>query len=200
MGRLLTPALILASASPQRRALLRKLKVPFTIAPSLVSERSSEKRPRRLVELLARRKALEISRRHPEAAVLGADTIVVCRGRILGKPRDAAHAFRILKTLNGRWQRVYTGIAFALDGGRRVVSKVALTRVLARRLPEERLKAMAGKHLDMAGAYAVQDKDDPFIARVDGDFDNVVGLPTAEVRALWKKAVVARRRSGSEAS
>jgi len=180
--------LILASASPQRRKILKGLKRPFQIIASHVSERSSEKNPRRLVLLLAKRKALAIARRHPGAAVLGADTLVVCRGTIIGKPKDAAHAFRILKLLSGRWQRVYTGVAVAVDGGRRVVGETAVSRVLARKLPDEQLRALAGKHLDKAGAYAVQDKRDPLVSRVVGDLDNVIGLPLKSVRRILRRA------------
>jgi len=187
MGRLHGP-LILASASPQRRKLLKRLRVSFEIIPSRVSERSSEKNPRKLVALLAKRKALEIARRRPDAVVLGSDTLVVCKGEILGKPKNRKDSERILRLLNGSWQRVYTGVCVAVDGGRRVFSEVAVTRVLARKLDEKRLLAFAGKHMDKAGAYAVQDRKDPFIARVDGDLDNVIGLPLKSVRRVLARA------------
>lgn len=182
------PPLVLASGSPQRRKLLRELGVPFEVIPSRASENSREKDPRRLVQLLARRKALAVARLRPDALVLGADTIVYCRGEILGKPKDPADALRILNLLNGSWQRVYTGVAVAWDGGRGLLGGVAVSRVLARRLPEQTLERLAGKHMDKAGAYAVQDRDDPFIARVSGDFDNVVGLPMRLVRRLYARA------------
>ncbi len=188
MGRLLRP-LILASGSPQRRTLLKKLRIPFRIVPSRVGERSAERDPRKLVVLLARRKAKAVARRHPGAIVLGADTLVVCRGRILGKPRNPADSLRILRLLNGRWQRVYTGAAVAIDGGSRIWSTAVGSRVLARRLPQERLAALAGKHMDKAGAYAVQDRDDPFIERVEGDFDNVIGLPVEACGRLLRRAL-----------
>ena len=176
--------LILASGSPQRRKLLREAGIRFKIVPSRVSERSREKDPRKLVLLLAKRKALAVARAHKAQVVLGADTIVVCKGQILGKPRDAADALRILKLLNGSWQRVYTGVAVAARGGRVLLQAAVLSRVRARRLPEAELRRLAGKHMDKAGAYAVQDRDDPFIERVEGPFDNVVGLPVDAVRRL----------------
>lgn len=179
--------LILASGSPQRRQLLKKLRRPFRIVASGVPENSREKDPRKLVRLLAKRKALAVARKHPGDVVLGADTIVVCAGKILGKPRDRADALRILRLLNGRWQRVYTGIAVASEGGKRVLVGAVLSRVKARKLPEEKLAVFAGKHLDKAGAYAVQDRDDPFIERVAGSFDNVIGLPVDAVRALLRR-------------
>ncbi|MBI3552867.1 MAG: septum formation protein Maf [Elusimicrobia bacterium] len=182
--------LILASASPQRRRILKRLGRPFRIIPSHVSERTTEKDPRRMVVLLARRKALAIARLHPEALVLGADTIVVCGGKILGKPRDSAHALRILKLQNGRWQRVYTGVAAASGGGRRVVCEAAMSRVLCRRLPDAQLRVYAGKHMDKAGGYSVSDRRDPFVARVEGDFDNVVGLPLKAVKRVLRRALI----------
>jgi len=182
--------LILASASPRRRALLRRLGVRFRVVPSLVGERSRQKDPRRLVVELALRKARYVARRNPEAAVLGADTVVVCRGRILGKPQSRADSRRILEFLNGRGQEVYTGIAVVLDGGRRFFARCVKSRVMARRLKPAELRRLAGKHLDKAGAYAVQDRDDPFIARIAGDYGNVVGLPLESTRRLLRKAGV----------
>ena len=183
-----TKILILASGSPQRRLLLKKLRIPFEIIPSDVSEKSSEKNPRKLVLQLAERKARSVARRRPQDLVLGADTIVVCRGEILLKPRDKKDSERILRLLNGRWQRVYTGVALALDGGKIILKDAALTKVLARKLPEEALAKLIGKHMDKAGAYAVQDKRDPFIKRIEGDRDNVVGLPMRVVRRLLQRA------------
>lgn len=180
--------LILASASPRRRVLLRRLRLPFRILPSRVSEVSREKVPKRLVVQLALRKARDVARRHPQAIVLGADTLVVCQGRILGKPRNLAHSRRILKILNGRWQQVYTGVAVVWEGGKRSVSRAVESRVLARRLSEAELTRLAGKHPDKAGAYAVQDRDDPFISRIEGDYGNVVGLPLDATRKLLEKA------------
>lgn len=179
--------LILASASPQRRRLLRKAGMRFKIVPSGVGENCRERNPRRLVALLARRKALAVAKRRPGDVVLGADTLVVCRGRIIGKPRNRAHARRILMLLNGSWQRVYTGVAVAARGGKRVRSAVVVSRVKARRLSEGELARYAGKHLDKAGAYAVQDHGDPFIERIEGPVDNVIGLPVEAAKELIAK-------------
>jgi septum formation protein len=153
-----------------------------------VHERSRQKDPRKLVQELALRKALSIARRHPGSAALGADTIVVCQGRIIGKPKNHADSMRILRLLNGRWQKVYTGIAIAIDGGKRRWVRAVLSRVLARRLDEAALQRLAGKHPDKAGAYAVQDQADPFISRIEGDYGNVVGLPLDATRRLLQHA------------
>ena len=180
--------LILASASPQRRILLRALKVPFKVVPSRVSERSSVKDPRRLVSLLAERKARSVARGRA-GLVLGADTVVVCRGKILGKPRDLKDSARILSLLNGTWHRVYTGVALVDAGTGKAWKAVVASKVKARKLSPERILSMAGRHMDKAGSYAVQDGKDPFISRIAGPYDNVVGLPLAAVRALLKRAL-----------
>lgn len=180
--------LVLASASPQRRKLLKELRVPFRVVSSDVSEASRERDPRRLVTLLALRKARAVAARHPEALVLGADTVVVSGGKVLLKPADRADSVRMLEALNGRWHRVYTGVALVHRASRRSWTEAAVSRVKARRLPAEALARYAGRHLDKAGGYAVQDSRDPFIERIEGARDNVVGLPLEAVRRLMKRA------------
>jgi septum formation protein len=155
-----------------------------------VDEDSPEKDPRRLVVSLARAKALEVAKRHPGLPVLGADTTVVCAGEILNKPADLKDAVRMLTLQSGRTQRVYTGTALVV--GRRVFTDCAVTRVYCRKLDAARLARLAGKHMDKAGAYAIQDRKDPLVERIVGDRDNVVGLPMRSVRRLLARA----RRAG----
>lgn len=181
--------LILASASPQRRQLLRKAGIRFRVVPSGVRERNLGRDCRSVALRLAREKAAAVARRHPEDWVLGADSLVWCKGRILGKPKDSRDALRILRVLNGSWQKVYTGVALVNASSRRVYSGVAVSRVKARRMPEPWLKRYAEKHLDKAGAYSAQHRDDPFVEKVEGAFDNVVGLPVALVRRLLRRAL-----------
>jgi septum formation protein len=190
MGRLRRPDLILASASPRRRAILRAAGVSFRVDPSHMDESSREKNPRRLVVLLARRKTEDVAKRHPGMPVLGADTLVFCAGEILGKPKDLKDAVRMITLQSGRWQRVYTGVALVV--GRRVYTHCAVTKVHARKLDAESLARLAGKHMDKAGAYAVQDRSDPLVDRIVGDRDNVVGLPMRGVRLLLERARRAR--------
>ena len=190
MGRLRRPDLILASASPRRRAILRAAGVSFRVDPSGVDENIGELDPRRLVVKLARAKALAVAARHPDIPVLGADTIVVCAGQILGKPANLADALRMITLQSGRRQRVYTGTALVV--GRRVYTDCAVSVVHARKLDTDSLRRLAGKHMDKAGAYAIQDRRDPLVARVDGDRDNVIGLPMRSVRRLLARA----RREG----
>jgi septum formation protein len=182
--------LILASASPRRRAILRAAGISFNVDPSGVDENISEKDPRRHVVKLARLKALDVAARHPDTMVLGADTIVVCAGEILGKPKNLKDAVRMITLQSGRTQRVYTGTALAAGG--RVYTDCAVTKVYARRLEPDRLRRLAGKHMDKAGAYAIQDRHDPLVARIVGDRDNVTGLPMRSVRRLLARARRAR--------
>lgn len=142
--------------------------------------------------LLALRKARAVARLHPDALVLGADTIVVSAGRILGKPTDREDGRTMLESLNGRWHKVYTGVALVHRGSRLSFSEAAVSRVKARRLPPAALERFVGRHLDKAGGYAVQDIRDPFIEAIEGSRDNVVGLPLDVVRRLMKRAAAGR--------
>lgn len=158
----------------------------FRVVPSAAHERSREKRPRKLVILLALRKAREVARRFPDDLVLGADTLVYCSGEILGKPKDLDDAFRMLKLQSAKPQKVYTGVA--LVRGKKAWTDAGVSTVIARRLDDALLRRLAGKHMDKAGAYAIQDRKDPLVARVVGDRDCVTGLPMRVVRRLLSRA------------
>jgi septum formation protein len=140
--------------------------------------------PKELVKTLALKKAVAVSKAHPAAVVLGADTVVYINNRIVGKPRDKKHAVKILRELSGAWQKVYTGVAVAWAGGKRHKKSVAVSSVKMRHLNDKDLAWASAKHLDKAGAYAVQEKRDPFVERIVGDYDNVVGLPMRVVKKL----------------
>ncbi|MEQ1920859.1 MAG: Maf family protein [Elusimicrobiota bacterium] len=178
--------LILASASPRRRAILRAAGISFSVDPSGVDENIAEENPRKHVVQLARLKALDVAKRHPDNMVLGADTIVVCAGEILGKPKNLNDAVRMITLQSGRAQRVYTGTALVV--GKRIYTDCAVTKVYARRLGADRLRRLAGKHMDKAGAYAIQDRRDPLVKHIVGDRDNVTGLPMRSVKRLLARA------------
>ncbi|MBV9079648.1 MAG: septum formation protein Maf [Elusimicrobia bacterium] len=192
------PALLLASASPRRRALMREHGYKFRIVPSGVNERVPRGiRPAAMVKLLALRKAKFVARAHRGDVVLGADTTVYLQGKIIGKPRNPAHARRMLRALSGAWQKVYTGVAIAWDGGKRTASEVAVSSVKMRRLGETEIERASHKHLDKAGGYAVQEEEDAFVERIVGDYDNVVGLPMKAVKRLLRRVGVSRGRGGA---
>jgi septum formation protein len=178
--------LILASASPRRRVLLRRLEIPFRVIASHVSEASSLKTPVRLVRELALRKALSVAKQLKEGVVLGADTVVVSRGKILGKPDGIQGAYRMLSRLSGTLHKVYTGIAIVDVQTRksRVAHEQSFVRM--RKLSSRELAHLSHQHHDKAGAYAIQEKHDPIARVVKGHYDNVVGLPVTSVRKLLR--------------
>jgi septum formation protein len=199
-----TPKLILASASPRRRELLAQAGYHFEVQPSAVPE---SRRPGedaiRFATRLAREKAEEVFARRqaaPEtlepAMVLGADTVVVCDGEVMGKPADPADAARMLLLLSGRTHQVVTGVAVVWGTGTRMnpgpVVQVAaeLTQVTMQTLsPEEVSRYVAsGEPMDKAGAYAIQGYAGRWIPRISGCYFNVVGLPLALVSSLLEAA------------
>jgi septum formation protein len=176
--------LILASVSPRRRILMRRAGLKFKIIPSQVSENHPPLSPARLVKFLALKKAVSVAKNNPRAWVLGADTLVFVNGEKIGKPRNAKDAARILRLQSGRWQKVYTGVALVGEGGKKRKLGVCVSRVKMRELTPADINWAVRHHLDKAGAYAVQQKNDPFVQEIVGDFDNVVGLPMRIVRKL----------------
>ncbi|MBP9698377.1 MAG: septum formation protein Maf, partial [Elusimicrobia bacterium] len=142
---------------------------------------------KRYVMELARQKALAVARSVPRGLVLGADTEVVRRGKVYGKPTDAADARRMLSDLSGKWHDVYTGLALAVRPGRRVWTDVFRTRVKMRSFSNAQLDRWSKKNHDKAGAYAAQARGNPFVDRYKGEYENVVGLPLRGLRSLLKK-------------
>ena len=136
---------------------------------------------------LTRPTAQRIAARRPDAVVIGADTVVVARGRRLGKPRDKAEAREMLLRLHGRRHEVWTGLAVLHGGERRTASECTTVHV-ARMTPEDLEGYLAtGESLDKAGAYGIQGVAGQFIKRIEGDYTNVVGLPLARLRALLEE-------------
>ena len=183
--------MILASRSPQRRAILEQLGVAFRVEAPEVEE-LTEGDPRRLVRENAMRKARAVAARGERAAgagtgerVLGADTAVVLDGRVFGKPRDEREAETFLRRLSGRTHEVMSGIAVREpDGAER--SDVAVTRVRFRRLepPDLAWYLATGEWRERAGAYAIQGRGAALVEEIEGDYWNVVGLPVAALLRL----------------
>ncbi len=136
---------------------------------------------------LALRKAQAIARRVKEGVVIGADTVVVLRGRILGKPRDKRHARSILSQLSGTTHYVYTGVALVDAASRKQLVSHAKSAVRMKKIPAKDLVRFSSRHLDKAGAYAIQERRDPMARVIEGSYENVVGLPVGTVKALLKK-------------
>jgi septum formation protein len=177
------PGLILASASPRRRQLLADASVKFEAVESGIDERRKEgESGPAFARRMACEKALAVSAQRGDTLVLGADTVVEIDGEILGKPRDAAEARRMLRMLSGRVHRVFTGFALA-RGGAIVESASIVSTVRFRELsePEVERYIATGEPYDKAGGYAVQGDAGDFIAAVEGSIANVMGLPIDEV-------------------
>ncbi len=174
--------LILASASPQRRAILAEAGIAFEVRPAHVDELTAGD-PHEVALENARRKALAI----PGDLVLGADTDVALDGDILGKPRDAAHARELVGRLNGRTHSVVGGIALA-RGGDIVATAVEVTRVTFHRSDDAALDryVATGEWQGRAGGYAIQGEGGALVARIDGDYLNVVGLPLDRLLELLR--------------
>jgi septum formation protein len=182
--------LILASASPRRQELLRNAAIPFEVQPADIDEAPLVgEPPRECAERLAREKAITVSRKRPHEYVLGADTIVVIDETILGKPRDAADAARMLRLLSGRTHEVITGVCIfdPLTGDTEQASET--TRVRMGEISDDEIRdyVATGEPMDKAGAYAIQGIASRWIPRIEGDYSNVVGLPVALVYGMLKK-------------
>jgi septum formation protein len=175
--------LVLASASPQRRAILGQLGIPFEVVMSGAPEREDGPADE-IAGDNARRKAAAVAARRPDATVLGVDTVVSLDGRIYGKPADAAHARATLTALAGREHLVVSGVCI-VEGGA-VREALARTTVRFGPVPEPVLDwyVASGEWRDRAGGYAIQGRGAALVAGIDGDYTNVVGLPVPTVLAL----------------
>ena len=174
--------LILASGSPRRRDMLRKVGLEFDVIPSPAEELHDEHMPLdQLCEENARLKALAVAQDYPEATVIGADTLVYIDQKPLGKPRSKEEAEATLMRLSGRTHQVCTGVCIARAG--KADSFHSITEVVFKKLSEETIKDYMSKVdvMDKAGSYAVQEHGEMIIEQVRGDYDNVVGLPVAQL-------------------
>jgi len=190
--------LILASASPRRKSLLQELGLDFEIIEAQVEETPvAGESSLEFVLRLARDKAEDVSRSNSASWVLGADTIVVHAGEVLGKPRDAKEALEVLQTLAGNNHLVHTG--FCVMNG---IEKISVNRVVTTEVsfyPFSRDIAAAyiatGEPLDKAGAYGIQGSGGFLVEKINGSYSNVVGLPLVEViEELLRFKVVAARK------
>jgi septum formation protein len=182
--------LILASGSPRRREILAEAGVDFEVRPADIDEIAhAGEAPPALAERLAREKALAVATRiagGPARPVLGSDTIVVRGDRVLGKPRDAAHAVELLSLLMGRRHHVLTAIAVCWSDAQEIRSQVVTSEVEMRSATRQELEdyVAVGESLDKAGGYALQGEGRRFVVGVHGSSSNVIGLPLEETLAL----------------
>ena len=182
-------SLILASQSPRRRELLGLFRRPFTVRVADIDETMDPSRPpAEEVARISRRKAEAVPRERDEV-VIAADTIVVCGGEVLGKPRDEADAFRMLRLLSGREHQVMTGLTVLR--GDRAVTCTEVTDIHFRPLSDGEILAYirTGEPMDKAGAYGIQGGAALFASRLEGDYFNVVGLPVCRLGEILRQLV-----------
>lgn len=206
--------LILASASPRRKELLEQAGAVFEIIPAKGEELITKEEPREVVMELALQKAKEVAALVPEQesaaspekvkvqtsnlsadgeemVILGADTVVACDGRILGKPVDEADAVRMLSMLSGNTHSVYTGVAvvWKKDGNEQIFQFYEETKVTMYPMSQAEIEAYVktGEPMDKAGAYGIQGKCAIYIEKIMGDYNNVVGLPIARIYQEMKR-------------
>lgn len=181
--------LILASSSPRRAELMKQIGLNFEIKVSSVDEALLPGlSPPELVERLAERKAAAVARELNDGIVIGADTVVVWREQVLGKPLNEAEAFDMLSKLQGGVHEVFTGVALIDARSGKVLVSHEKTRVFFRAVEEEEISryVASGEPFDKAGAYGVQGLAAIFIKRLEGCYTNVVGLPLARLSVMLK--------------
>jgi septum formation protein len=179
------PPILLASTSPQRRAILSQLGIPFDVVPpNYVEHDPPDADPATLVREHALGKARSVAAEAGDRPVLGVDTTVVLGGRIYSKPTDAGDAERMLEELAGHTHAVVSGLALITPGWEHV--EVELTRVTFRPLTPRDLASYVAAHEweGRAGGYAIQGKGAALVERIEGDYLNVVGLPAARLVRL----------------
>lgn len=181
--------LFLASASPRRREILAEGGIAHKVLPADVDEAVFEgMEPRLMVQLLAAAKAAAAAGKC-EGLVLGADTVVVLSGKVMGKPKDGEEAFSMLSALSGKTHSVYTGVCILRTEDGRLKTHLEETKVTFRSLSETEIRAYieTGEPMDKAGAYGIQGLGGKLVEKTEGDFLNVVGLPLEAVKRLIRE-------------
>jgi septum formation protein len=193
--------IILASQSPRRRYLLEQAGLKFEVIPSRFDENLvPADDPPTYVQVLARAKAEDIAPQHPRSWVIGADTIVLIDGKILGKPRDHAAARAMLRRLSGQTHQVLTGISICCRSVDVTHTAMVSTEVTFKELSAEEIEwyVYTGEPFDKAGAYAIQGLGTFLVRRINGSYTNVVGLPVCEVIEFLIQAGVLRIENTDE--
>lgn len=189
--------LILASASPRRKELLEKIGLPFTVQPAKGEERITQKSPVAVVMELSRQKAEEIAAAQTEdCIIIGADTVVAKGEKIMGKPKDAADAKQMLRSIADDCHQVYTGVTLIRTGAHpQSVTFQEKTEVFLYPISDAELDAYiaSGDPMDKAGAYGIQGDFAIYVKRIAGDYYNVVGLPIGRVYQELKRMLFVKK-------
>lgn len=189
--------LILASASPRRKELLEKIGLPFTVQPAMGEERITQKSPAAVVMELSRQKAEEIAAAQTEdCIIIGADTVVARGEKIMGKPKDAADAKQMLRSIADDCHQVYTGVTLIRTGAHpQSVTFQEKTDVYLYPISDAELDAYiaSGDPMDKAGAYGIQGDFAIYVKRIVEDYYNVVGLPIGRVYQELKRMLFVKK-------
>jgi septum formation protein len=181
--------IILASRSPRRHKLLKKVIKEFKVVHSSFNEQNlTQKDAVKFALEAAVGKAKDVGRRYPSSVVIGADTIVVLNGKIFGKPKNPGDSKRMLKALSGKIHQVITGIAVYKKNEDKLVSAYGSTDVTFKKITQKEIEDYVneGNVHDKAGSYAIQDVGERFVKEINGDHDNVVGLPAALLKEMLR--------------
>jgi len=182
--------IILASASPRRKALLKQIGLKFKVEASNYEEKiSSDSEPHELAKSLSLEKAKAVAKKHKNILVIAADTFIVFEGRILGKPHTETEAKEMLETINGKAHSVITGFTIIDAGDDKALSRSVETKVYLRKLSSNEIDAYvkSKEPLDKAGAYAIQGLGSVIVEKIEGDYYNVVGLPLSALAESLKE-------------
>lgn len=181
--------IVLASKSPRRKELLSNLGLDFEIVESNFEEYSTEMEPYKYVMDLSFNKSMNVARHLKEdAVVIGADTVVVFDGTILGKPKDRNEAYNMLKSLSGKFHTVYTGVTIVRTTDMKYIKDFEVTKVWIKKLEDDLILRYINKGEcdDKAGAYAIQGFGALIVEKIEGDYFNVVGLPLSKLSDILK--------------
>ena len=179
--------MVLASASPRRKKLLKKIVKKFKIVTSQVKEtKIKANTPLGFAVKAALAKAEDVAKKQKDALVVGADTIVVLGNKILGKPKTKKEAVAMLKSLAGKTHQVITGIAVVDTETGEKATDYEITKVKMKKVTDQNILdyVASGKPMDKAGAYGIQEIEQSFGINIKGDYDNVVGLPVKKLKSL----------------
>ena len=177
--------IILASESPRRRELIKKITKEFTVIPANIDESVLHIPACDLPGELSKLKAYDIFAKYPNDKVLACDTVVIIDGQILGKPHSKEQAKEMLQRLSGRKHVVISG--YTVISKEKEVTRTVRTYVYFNKLSDELIDAYiaTGSPMDKAGAYGIQDREFDLVNHIEGSFDNVIGLPTEDIKAHW---------------
>jgi septum formation protein len=177
-------SIVLASESTRRVDILRTLGISFSIIPPDIDEtKNKDETPQQFDERISHEKAIKVGNHFPDKWVIAADTIVVLKGKVLGKPKNERDAFNMLKTLRGKWHKVITGYC-VLNLLKNIVYKdIVETKVFVRHMTDDEINRYikTSEPMGKAGSYAVQGKGGYMVKEIKGSYTNVVGLPICEI-------------------